>query len=189
MKYTIDKLISDFEKGKRNKYVFFWGHQKNKNNEVTATCFSQWWSAPFVINGVKYATAEHWMMAQKALLFKDTENYNKIILAKSPAEAKAIGRQVRNFNETLWKQKRGEIIIQGSLEKFSQNEELSQFLLNTKERILVEASPVDAIWGIGMSADNEKAKNPKQWKGLNLLGFALMEVRDELRKNNEKNHL
>ncbi|MEM0577223.1 NADAR family protein [Flavobacterium polysaccharolyticum] len=181
MKYNLEKLIKDFEKGSRYKYLFFWGHQKSKNGEITSSCFSQWWTSPFVINDIKYPTAEHWMMAQKALLFNDNENYSKIIVAKSPAEAKAIGREVRGFDEKIWLEKREQIVIQGNLEKFKQNKDLKTFLVNTKERILVEASPVDRIWGIGLSSDNEKAENPKQWKGLNLLGFALMEVRDELR--------
>ncbi|WP_370277665.1 NADAR family protein [Flavobacterium sp. J27] len=155
MKYTIEKLISEFEKGKRNKYVFFWGHQKSKNNEITASCFSQWWIAPFEVEGVVYPSAEHWMMAQKAMLFDDLEQYKRIIEAKSPAEAKAIGRQVHNFNQTIWLEKRGEIVIQGNLHKFTQNKVLKEFLLNTKERVLVEASPVDAIWGIGLTADHE----------------------------------
>ena len=182
MIYNLEKLINDFEKGNRFKYLFFWGHKKSKSGEITYSCFSQWWTSPFVVQNVKYHTAEHWMMAQKARLFNDEENYNKILAAKSPAEAKLLGRQVRKFEEKIWIEERDKIVIQGNLEKFKQNIELKQFLINTKERILVEASPVDRIWGIGLSGDNEKAQNPKQWKGLNLLGFALMEVRDELRK-------
>jgi ribA/ribD-fused uncharacterized protein len=116
------------------------------------------------------------------LLFGDKEVYDKIIVAKSPAEAKTLGRQVRNFDEATWNAKRSEIVVQGSLQKFTQHPDLKEFLLNTKERVLVEASPVDKIWGIGLVADSDKAENPKRWNGLNLLGFALMEVRDILKK-------
>jgi ribA/ribD-fused uncharacterized protein len=182
MIYNLEWLIDCFEKGKRTKYLFFWGHQKSKNGELTSSCFSQWWSSPFVVDNIKYNTAEHWMMAQKALLFGDIETQEKINKAKSPAEAKALGRQVRNFEEVIWSEKRFEIVVKGSLHKFSQHENLKEFLLNTKERVLVEASPVDRIWGIGLTADSDKAENPKRWNGLNLLGFALMEVRDILKK-------
>ncbi len=121
------------------------------------------------------------MMAQKALLFGDKEIYDKIIVAKSPAEAKTLGRQVQHFDEATWNAKRLGIVVEGSLQKFSQHPDLQEFLLNTKERVLVEASPVDKIWGIGLAADSEKTENPKRWNGLNLLGFALMEVRDMLK--------
>ena len=181
MTYNLDWLIDNFEKGKRIKFLFFWGHQKSKSGEKTSSCFSQWWTSPFIVDNVKYITAEHWMMAQKALLFDDKEAYKKIIAAKSPVEAKALGRQVQNFNETTWNQKRFEIVVNGSIQKFLQHDDLKKYLLNTKDRILVEASPVDRIWGIGLTSESEKAENPKRWNGLNLLGFALMEVRDKLK--------
>ena len=181
MVYDLKWHIEKFEKGERDKYLFFWGHQKSKDGSLTASCFSQWWTSPFVVDDVRYNTAEHWMMAQKALLFDDNEVFTKIIAVNSPAEVKALGRQVRNFDETIWNAKRFEIVVAGNLHKFSQDKDLKEFLLNTKDRVLVEASPVDRIWGIGLAADNEKATNPKRWNGLNLLGFALMEVRDMLK--------
>ncbi|MDQ1089126.1 NADAR family protein [Siphonobacter sp. SORGH_AS_1065] len=181
MTYNLEWLISNFEKGKIINYLFFWGHQKSKNGELTPSCFSQWWPSPFTVNQVKYNTAEQWMMAQKALLFEDKETYDKIMVSKSPAEAKALGRQVRNFDETLWNSKRFDIVVEGSLQKFTQHKDLKEFLLNTNEKVLVEASPVDKIWGIGLVADHDKPENPKLWNGLNLLGFALMEVRDKIR--------
>ena len=183
MTYSLEWLIENFEKGKRFKFLFFWGHQKSKSGELTSSCFSQWWTSPFVVENVRYNTAEHWMMAQKALLFNDRETCEKIIVAKSPTEAKALGRQVNNFDEATWNSKRFDIVVQGSLAKFTQHKDLKEFLLNTKERVLVEASPVDRIWGIGLTANSEKAENPKRWNGLNLLGFALMEVREIIRKN------
>ena len=120
------------------------------------------------------------MMAQKARLFVDKEAFNKIIKAKSPGEAKAMGREVKNFDNSVWVERRYGIVVDGSLQKFSQHPDLREFLINTKGRILVEASPVDNIWGIGLAADNEKAGYPENWEGLNLLGFALMEARDIL---------
>jgi len=181
MKYDLNWLIEKSEKDEKIKFLFFWGHQENKNGIITSSCFSQWWNSPFTVDSIEYKTAEHWMMAHKALLFNDENIFNKIIAAKSPGEAKELGRNVQNFNEEEWNKKRFEIVIQGNIHKFSQNTNLKEFLINTNERILVEASPVDRIWGIGLTANSEKANNPKLWNGINLLGFALMEVRDILK--------
>jgi ribA/ribD-fused uncharacterized protein len=175
MKYNIKNIAPE------SKFLFFWGHQPSKDGIITKTCFSQWWVSPFVVDGITYKTAEHWMMAKKAELFNDNEILEKIIQANSPAEAKKLGREVRNYNDVLWLSSRYEIVKQGNLYKFHQNIDLKEFLLNTKERVLVEASPVDAIWGIGMAGDHKDIHNPEKWIGLNLLGFALMEVRDELK--------
>jgi len=126
------------------------------------------------------------MMAQKALLFGDDDSFEKIISAKTPEKAKSLGRQVRRFNDEVWMSKRMDIVVQGTWYKFSQNNGLKRFLLNTNDKILAEASPFDKIWGIGLAADDENATPPSCWKGLNLLGFALMEVRDIfLRKGNQ----
>lgn len=181
--YTLDWLIADYEQGNRPKYLFFWGHQPSKDGVLTASCFSQWWPSPFVVDGVRHNTAEHWMMAQKALLFHDTAVFEEVIAAKTPGEAKKLGRQVQHFDEALWLEKRFEIVVAGCLHKFGQHPDLRTFLLNTHDRVLVEASPVDTIWGIGLAADNARAENPQQWNGLNLLGFALMEARDTLRQS------
>ena len=174
MKYNIQNIATE------NKFLFFWGHQPNKDGSISKTCFSQWWLSSFEVDKVIYKTAEHWMMAKKAELFKDHAILEKILQAKSPAEAKKFGREVKNYNETLWLAARFDIVKEGNYHKFSQNPELKSFLLNTKERVIVEASPVDAIWGIGMAGDHKDILNPEKWRGLNLLGFALMEVRDEL---------
>lgn len=180
MHYSLEWLLDHVERKSKVKLLFFWGHQKSKSGDITAACFSQWWASPFTVDGVRYGTTEHWMMAQKALLFGNEEIYQQILAAKSPAEAKALGRQVRNFDEAVWNAQRSTIVVRGNLEKFRQHADLREFLLHTKDRILVEASPVDSIWGIGLAADNARAENPRQWNGLNLLGFALMEVRDLL---------
>lgn len=178
--YHITWLIDHVERGKRVKYLFFWGHQKSRSGVITASCFSQWWASPFTVDGIRYPTAEHWMMAQKALLFGDSVMHEKIITAKSPAEAKALGRHIQPFNEERWNANRFDIVVEGNYHKFSQHPDLAAFLLGTRQRVLVEASPVDKIWGIGLTADSEQAQNPRRWNGLNLLGFALMTVRDQL---------
>lgn len=178
---TRDALLNEMQKGWRPKWLFFWGHQPAKNGSVTSSCFSQWWSGhSFIIDDVRYATAEHFMMAGKARLFKDAETLAAILKAKSAAVAKKLGRQVKGFEEARWLQARWDIVVQGNLAKFSQHSELQEFLLQTGDRVLVEASPFDRIWGIGMAATTDGAENPAQWNGLNLLGFALMEVRDRL---------
>jgi len=120
------------------------------------------------------------MMAQKALLFDDREYFERILDKESPKDAKDLGRQICNFDAQLWDSRKYEIVTQGNLLKFSQNETLKQFLLQTKNKILAEASPADPVWGIGLTEDNPLAHIPAQWPGQNLLGFALMEVRDIL---------
>lgn len=162
------------------KYLFFWGHRPSKDGTITKTCFSQWWESTFEVDGIIYNTAEHWMMAQKAKLFGDEEVFEKILKAKSPAEAKKLGRLIRNFDEAIWLSEREKVVVKGNFHKFSQNKELRKFLLQTDKRILVEASPVDTIWGVGLAADDPAIVHPEKWQGLNLLGFALMEVRDKL---------
>ncbi len=166
-----------------NDYLFFWGHQPSKDGSIIKTCMSQWWLADFSENSIVYRTAEHYMMAGKAKLFNDMEVFDRIISKTSPKDVKDLGRQIKNFDAEAWNENKYEIVKRGNFLKFSQNESLKQFLIQTKNKVLVEASPVDAIWGIGLAEDDQNAKDPASWKGENLLGFALMEVRDELIKN------
>lgn len=176
MKYSIEQLKNQPEVD----YLFFWGHQPSRDGSIIKTCMSQWWPAPFTENGVIYKTAEHYMMAHKALLFGDEEIAARIVAKDSPKDVKDLGRQVRNFDPEKWDKHKYEIVRQGNLLKFSQNEALKQFLIQTTNKVLVEASPVDPVWGIGLAEDHENANNPAKWRGENLLGFALMEVRDNL---------
>jgi ribA/ribD-fused uncharacterized protein len=177
MKYTVEKLINE---NSNLKFLFFWGHQPSKDGSITKACFSQWYESSFKVDEITYKTAEHWMMAKKAALFNDLIALQKIVEANTAAEAKKLGREVLNYDETTWLKHRFEIVKEGNWHKFNQNKQLGEFLLNTKNRVLVEASPVDAIWGIGMASDHDNINNPSAWRGLNLLGFALMEVRDNL---------
>ena len=162
-------------------FLFFWGHQPSKDGSVTKSCFSQWWVAPFVVDGVTYQTAEHWMMVGKAKLFGDLEIMPKILGATTPAAAKKGGRLVKNFVADVWDRHKFELVVAGNWHKFSQHPDLKAFLLATGDQVLVEASPMDRIWGIGMAGDNPAAKDPASWRGNNLLGFALMEVREKLK--------
>jgi ribA/ribD-fused uncharacterized protein len=179
MNYTIDQLMTQTLRPKD--FLFFWGHQPSRDGSIIKTCMSQWWPAVFEENGKTYLTAEHYMMAEKARLFGDEEIREKIFSKTSPKDAKDLGRQIRNFDAELWNDHKFAIVRQGNLLKFTQNTDLKSFLLTTGEKVLVEASPVDPVWGIGLTEDNPKALIPLQWRGENLLGFALMEVRDELK--------
>jgi ribA/ribD-fused uncharacterized protein len=183
-----EALVTHVRAGARIKYLHFWGHRPRPDGRVGASCLSQWWPSPFVVDGVSYATAEHWMMARKARLFEDAEAERRVLAAGSPAAAKKVGRLVRGFDEAIWERERFGIVVEGSVHKFAAHAELREFLLNTGERsaegwgrVLVEASPMDRVWGIGLAADDPAARDPERWRGPNLLGFALMEARARLR--------
>lgn len=175
-----DTLTEAVRTGARVKYLHFWGHRPLPDGRIGASCLSQWWPSPFTVDGVEYATAEHWMMASKARLFGDPEAERKAVAASSPAQAKKAGRLVRGFDDARWERERFGIVVEGSLHKFAAHADLRAFLLGTGRRVLVEASPVDRIWGIGLAADDERAMDPARWRGPNLLGFALMAARERL---------
>jgi ribA/ribD-fused uncharacterized protein len=179
MKYSIQSIVERKDK----EFLFFWGHQPSRDGSIIKTCLSQWWPSSFLEDEIIYKTAEHYMMAQKAKLFGDEVTLNRILHKDSPKDVKDLGRQIQHFDAQIWDQNKFKFVCKGNYLKFSQNEELKHFLLQTKSKILVEASPVDAIWGIGLKEDHPNANNPELWRGENLLGFALMEVRDQLTKN------
>ena len=182
-----NKIKYDIERAKNQvipEFIFFWGH-KSYNNIVRKSCLSQWWPCKFKSNDIEYNCAEQYMMSEKAKLFKDEKTYQLILKETSQAKIKHLGRLIKNFNEIEWNKNKINIVVKGNLLKFTQNEELKNFLIETGDKILVEASPKDTIWGIGLDENNPNAKNPYKWKGLNLLGFSLMEVRDII-KNKTK---
>lgn len=172
------ELIERLAQGETVKYLFFWGH--TPYDPPRATCLSQWYVSPFEVDGIQYPTAEHWMMAGKARLFQDAEHLEQILAAEHPAAAKKLGRQVRGFDSEVWDAHRFDLVVEGNRHKFAQNDALADYLRQSGQRVLVEASPVDPIWGIGLAQDDPRAHDPAQWQGHNLLGFALMEVRDGL---------
>ncbi|MBB6464108.1 NADAR family protein [Flammeovirga kamogawensis] len=182
-KYSLEWLKIKEESNTSIKFLFFWGHTKNHKEEVGNFCFSQWYESSFTIKGITYLITEHWMMAEKARLFGDEIVYQQIINCQKPGEAKDLGRQVKNFDEEVWKKYRYEIVKIGNIYKFTEHKKMGEYLLNTQSRVLVEASPVDIIWGIGLTKDSDSSRNVHLWRGLNLLGFALMETRDFLKDN------
>ncbi|MCP2283618.1 hypothetical protein APR04_002526 [Promicromonospora umidemergens] len=178
---SVEGLRALIEGGAAVKYLHFWGHRPEPDGTAGRGCLSQWFPAPFEVAGERYATAEHWMMAEKARLFGDPDAERAAIDAANPALAKAAGRTVRDFDDDGWVRERFEIVVRGSTHKFAAHPDMRTFLLRTGSRVLVEASPRDRIWGIGMGAKNENSEDPAAWRGLNLLGFALMEARERLR--------
>jgi ribA/ribD-fused uncharacterized protein len=136
------------------------------------------------VDGRRYATAEHFMMWSKAMLFGDEAVAAEILAARHPGAAKALGREVKGFDQPVWERERSGIVVAGSFAKFSQHADLKAFLLGTKDRVLVEASPLDRVWGIGLAAGDPRAADPARWLGLNLLGFALMRARERLAGRN-----
>ena len=173
-------LVTSVAAGGRVRFLHFWGHRAQPDGTAGAGCLSQWWPAPFTVDGVEYQTAEHWMMAGKARLFGDVEAERRAVAAPHPRAAKSVGRTVRGFDEGRWATARFDLVAEGNVHKFDQHPDLSRFLLGTRGRVLVEASPRDRIWGIGLAATDPRADQPASWQGLNLLGFALMEARERL---------
>lgn len=155
-----------------NKYTFFWG-----NNP-----FSNWHPSNFKYKGMMFCSSEQAMMWEKALMFNDILAASMIMATKDPKEQKAIGRKIRGYDEELWSVDRAGIVYNILLEKFSQNPDLLKALKDTGETELVEASPIDKIWGIGLAADDPKAQDKNTWNGLNLLGRVLTAVRTQLTK-------
>lgn len=153
-----------------NKHVFFW-------NGI----YSQWHKAPMTIGGIEYNSCEQYMMHQKALLFDDHIIADLIMQEKNPKEQKKYGRQIRNFDKAIWEKNCLAIVFEGNLAKFSQNPELKAEMLSTGNKIFVEASPLDHIWGIGLDENAENVDDPSYWLGLNLLGQALTLVKNQLR--------
>lgn len=142
--------------------------------------FSQWHNCRFQARSHVYNCAEQYMMHSKALLFGDDFTAEKILASHDPSEQKALGKQVKKFSEATWQKNRKRIVLEGNLAKFSQNKGLRRKLFQTGDALLVEASPIDVIWGIGLSETEAKKTSPSQWQGLNLLGKTLTEVRGKL---------
>jgi ribA/ribD-fused uncharacterized protein len=161
-------------------YALFLAPDPERAGVLGNECLSQWYPSAMQIDGVRLPTAEHYMMWRKARLFGDSDVERLLLADDSPASAKQLGRRVRNFRSDVWDRHRFDVVLQGSIAKFEQNETLRSYLIGTGDCILAEASPVDNIWGIGYAATDPRAKDPLQWTGLNLLGFALMQARDRL---------
>lgn len=152
-----------------DKMVLFWGGP-----------FSQWYDHEMEIDGITYNTAEQYMMASKARHFKDEETLAKILATGEPSVQKALGRKVKNFNAEEWSAVAKEYVAIANINKFK-DPELRLFLLGTGNREIVEASPTDRIWGIGLGEKDPRALDKSQWQGTNWLGEVLMDVREMIK--------
>lgn len=169
-----------------NKHVLFWGEWP-----------SNWYRAEFdvemMVNGEKktlhFFNSEQYFMYVKAVVFGDYETADKILKTKDPKKAKALGREVKGYDDKVWNEMRYKVMVDANKAKYSQNEELKQLITSDefKGKGYVEASPLDCIFGIGLSENDPLADDEKYWKGQNLLGKALDEVRDWLLKENINN--
>lgn len=151
-------------------HIFFWG-----------SVFSNWYISEFDYKGHHFHNTEQAFMWEKAMHFNDDEMAQLILATPNPRENKALGRKVRGFDVEKWIIISFPIMVAVNIEKYSQNYELKQILLSTDEKILVEASPYDKIWGIGLRQDDDNCLDETKWQGMNLLGKALMQVRKLLK--------
>lgn len=152
-------------------FTFFW----DENSP-----FCQWYPSKFIIDGIQFNYAEQYMMYMKAKLFEDDEIASRILEADSPVLCRCLGRQVKNFDKYEWENVCKKIVYDGNYAKFSQNPKLKKELFSTVASTLVEASPYDRIWGVGLAEDDERILSRKSWQGKNWLGEILTEVREQL---------
>ncbi|HEU5058197.1 MAG TPA: NADAR family protein [Kofleriaceae bacterium] len=171
----LDSLRRAIAGGRSFRYHLFYGHRREPDG-----VFSQWWPCAFEVDGQRYATAEQFTMAGKARLFGDERALFAILAEPDPAACKRLGRRVRGFDDAAWARARFDLVVAGNLAKFGQSDHLRAILLATGDAILVEASPTDRIWGIGLAAADPRAADPATWRGANLLGFALVKTRAAL---------
>ena len=157
--------------GEQRRFTFFWQSESP---------FSQWHPVEFVVKGKRFVCAEQYMMHGKAVLFGDLEVAERILASASPKTHKALGRKVSGFDDQVWKRERERIVYEGNHAKFTQNASLLAELMATAGTELVEASPTDRIWGVGLSAEDPRIQNPSQWRGQNLLGKVLTRLREDL---------
>ena len=151
-------------------FVLFWGGWP-----------SQWHRSDFTVDAVRYNCCEQYMMAEKARVFGDDEALGKILAATNPRKQKALGREVRNFDAVVWNDVCRGVVYAANLARFTQDDAARAELLATGDRTIVEASPTDRIWGVGLAPEDDRALDPSQWRGTNWLGIALMQVRDTIR--------
>ena len=157
--------------GTTEQFVFFW---------QSGSPFSQWYPCQFTVDEIAFNCAEQYMMYGKALLFANQAVAQEILDSPDPKHQKALGRKVKDFDNQVWKDNREKIVYQGNFAKFTQNQELLELLLATSGKTLVEASPYDRIWGIGLKESDSRAKDRNQWRGQNLLGEILTRLREDL---------
>ena len=140
---------------------------------------SNWYLSDFVVSGIEFSSLEQYMMYQKAIVFKDEEIASQILKTNDVAGIKRLGRAVRNYDDHVWNGVRQIVVYEGLTAKFEQNEDLKGLLKETSDAILAECAVKDRIWGIGLSMTDPDRLDRSKWQGQNLLGYALMAVRDK----------
>lgn len=155
----------------KKEYAFFWSNKSP---------FSNWYPCRIDMDEVTFNCAEQAMMYHKALLFEDDEAADRIMKAETPRDQKALGRSVKNFDQSIWEKHRERIVYDILFAKFSQNADLQKALLDTGDAKLVEASSMDRIWGIGLAEDDPRAHDESKWLGMNLLGKLLTRLKETL---------
>ena len=151
------------------------------NPEEENGFLSNWFLSDFTVDEVKYSSVEQFMMYKKAIRFQDIEKAQQILSTNDVAVIKEYGRQVKEYNDSIWCGIRQIVVYEGLLAKFSQNNILRNKLLQTHNDILAECAVKDRVWGIGLSMKDPERLDLAKWRGQNLLGYTLMMVRDELR--------
>ncbi len=146
--------------------------------------YSQWAMRAMNIDGEAYNCCEQYMMAEKARLFNDEASCDLIMKVGDPGVQKKLGREVKNFDKDKWEEVAQDIVYKANLAKFLQNKDCYEQLMATGDKIIVEASPYDCVWGVGLRCDDPKVLDSKNWRGTNWLGIAIMKVREDLRKGN-----
>jgi hypothetical protein len=177
-----EALLDAMAAGQRFTWRPFYGHTPRPDGALSDACFSQWWRGEFALDGVRYSSAEQFMMADKARLFGDEETLARVLAVDDPAAVKALGRAVRGYDDARWEARRLDAVTEGSVAKFTSRPELQAYLLATGDAVLVEAAPRDRVWGIGLGRDNPLVADPRKWRGRNLLGFALCGAREVIRQ-------
>lgn len=186
-RYNINWLIDEISSGQKHSFVTFWQADEGVENRI----FSQWYPHQFSVNGRIYETAEQYMMSEKSLLFDDLDSYKAIMNESNPKICKQLGRKVQNFDSNIWNKSFREIIWHGNLGKLQGDIAFVNALLSTGDAVLVEASPVDDIYGAGLdkanllNPDGTLKVLPQDWhiegetkQAENNLGFVLMGLRD-----------
>lgn len=176
LKYTIEELPQVLE---TNNIIAFWKPKNTAN--IGSHVLTQWHKCKFKLGNFQYNNTEQYMMMEKAKLFEDDFIYEQLKKPMHPKEYKALGRKIRGFEEKTWDKAKVEIVYKGNHAKFTQNKDLEKYLVQTKDKIIIEASPYDTVWGIGLAVTSDDLLIPENWKGENLLGFILMQVREEIR--------
>jgi ribA/ribD-fused uncharacterized protein len=184
MKYDLAWLKQRYDSGVQPKFLFFAAPSGDDSDMSPRSVLSQWYPSAFSVQRERYTHAAHWMMVQKAKLFGDESTATELLAMHHDDDIRERGRKIDGFEQRRWNEHRYGIVLQGNLFKFSQHPALRTYISATHPLVLTEANPGDQIWGIGLREDSPEAGNPHSWLGLNLLGFALMEVRDQLINDN-----